>query len=51
MSAKQVINDKLPGSVAAYSRCGQIKKMFIAEYEGEKKFKIGEHFAKLQAKT
>jgi len=54
MSAKQAINDKLQGSVAAYLRCvgvinNQIK--FIAEPESEKKFKISEYLAKLQAKN
>jgi len=42
MSAKQAINDKLQGSVAAYLSCGvvvnnQVKKRFIAEFESEKK--------------
>jgi len=56
VSAKQGINDKLQGSVAAYLRCGgvlnnQIKKGLLLSLENEKYFKIGEYLAKLQAKT
>jgi len=50
MSAKQAINDKLQGSVAAYLRCGgvvnnQIKKRFTAESVSENCFTIGEYLA------
>ena len=56
MSPKHTINDKLQGSVATRLRCGgvvnnEIKKRFIAESESEKKLKIGEYLAKLQART
>ena len=55
MSAKQAINDKLPGSVAAYLRYGgvvnkQIRKGLLVSLT-LKKIKIREHLAKLQAKT
>ena len=55
MSAKQAINDKLQGSVAAYLRCSrvvnnQIKKGLLLSLR-VKKIKIGEYLAKLQAKT
>jgi len=51
MSAKQAINDKLQGSVAAYLRCGgvvnnQIKKGLLLS-ESEQNFEIGEYLAKL----
>ena len=54
MSAKQALNDKLQGSVAAYIRCGgvinnQIKKGLLLSLRV--KIKIGEYLAKLQAKT
>jgi len=47
MSAKQAINDKLQGSVAAYLRCGgvvnnQIKKGLLLS-ESEQNFEIGEY--------
>jgi len=56
MSAKQAINDKLQGSVAAYLRCGgvvnnQIRKGLLLSLTVKKKFKIGEYLTKLQAKT
>ena len=55
MSAKQVINDKLQGSVAAYLRCcgvvnNQIKKGLLLSL-WVKKIKIGEYLAKLPTKT
>jgi len=55
MSAKQAINDKLQGSVATYLMCGeavsnQIKKSLLVSLR-VKKIKIGEYFAKLQART
>jgi len=55
MSAKQAINDKLQGSVAASLRCGgvvnnQIKKDLLLSLR-VKKIIIGEYFVKLQAKT
>ena len=45
LSAKQAINDKLQGSVAAYFKCGgdvnnQIKKGLIADCVSENFFKI-----------
>ena len=53
MSAKQAINEKLQGSVAAYLRCGgvnsQIKNGLLLSVR-VKKIKIGEHLAKLQAR-
>jgi len=56
MLAEQAINDKLQGSVPGYLRCGgvvnnQKLKRFIADSENEKKIKIGEYLAKLQART
>jgi len=53
MSAKQALNDKLQGSVAAYLRCGEIvnnqmKKGSLLSMC--KKFEIYEYLAKLQAK-
>jgi len=55
MSAKQVIKDRLQGSVATYFRCGgvvnnQIKKGLLMNLS-EKKIKIGEYLAKLQVRT
>ena len=55
MSAKQAINDKLQGSVAAYLRCGgvvnnQIKKRLSLSLS-EKFDEIGKYLAKLQART
>jgi len=55
ISAKQAINDKLRGSVAAYLRCGgvvdnKIKTCLLLSL-GVKKIKIGEYLVKLQAKT
>ena len=55
MSAKQAINDKLQGSVAASLRCGgvvnnQIKKGLLLSLRVKKNI-IGEYFVKLQAKT
>ena len=54
MSAKQAINDKLQGSVAAYLRCGgvvnsQIKKGLLLSLTVKRFFKIGEYLAKLQS--
>jgi len=56
MSAKQAINDKLQGSVAAYLRFGgavnnQIKKALLPSLRVKQKFEIGEYLVKLQAKT
>jgi len=56
MSAKQAINDKLQGSVAAYLRCGgvvnnQIKKGLLLSLWVKIIFKIGEYLAKLRAGT
>jgi len=59
MSAKQAINDKLQGNVAAYSRCGgvvnnQIKKGLLLSLRVKnlfKNLKINEYLLKLQAKT
>jgi len=55
MSAKQTINGKLQGSVATNLRYGgvvnnQIKKGLLLSVS-EKKFKIGEYLAKLQARV
>ena len=55
MSVKQAINDKLQRSVATYLRRGgvvnnQIKKGLLL-CVSEKKFKIGEYLAKLQARA
>jgi len=55
MSAKQAIDDKLQGSVAASLRCGgvvdnQIKKGLLLSLR-VKKIKIGEYLAKSQART
>ena len=55
MSAKHAISDKLQGSVATYLRCyavvnNQIKKGLLLSLR-EKKIKIGECLAKLQART
>ena len=55
MLAKQAINDKLQGSIAAFLRCGgvvnnQIKKSLLLSL-WVKKNKICEYSAKLQAKT
>jgi len=54
MSAKQALNDKLQGIVAAYLRCGgiannQIKKGLLLSLRVN--FLIGEYLAKLQAKN
>jgi len=53
MLAKQAINDKLQGSIAAFLRCGgvvnnQIKKSLLLSLSEKK---ICEYSAKLQAKT
>jgi len=55
MSAKQAINDKLQGSVAAYLRCvgvvnNQTKKGLLLSLRVTK-ILIGDYLAKLQAKT
>ena len=54
MSAKQALNDKLQGSVAAYLRCGgvvnnQIKKGLLLSLRVI--FLVGEYLAKLQARA
>jgi len=56
MTAKQAINDKLQGSVATNLRCSkvvnnEIKKGLLLSLCEQKKFKIGEYLAKLQART
>jgi len=58
MSAKQGIIDKLQDSVsvATYSRCGgvvnnRIKKGILLTLRVKRNLKIGEYFAKLQART
>jgi len=56
ISAKQAINDKLQGTVAACLTCGgvvnnQIKKGLLLSLSVKKKFKISEYLAKLQART
>jgi len=55
MSAKQALNDKLQGSVAAYLRSGgvvnnQVKNVLLLRV-GVKKIKIVEYLTKLQART
>jgi len=51
MSAKQAINDKLQGSVAAYLKCGGVVnnriKTGLLLSESEQNFEIGEYLAKL----
>jgi len=54
-SAKQILDDKLQDSVAAYLRCGgvvnnRIKKGLLLSLL-VKKFKIGEYFSRLQERT
>ena len=50
--AKQAINDKLQGSVATYFRYGEVVNKYIEKSRRvEKKFKIGEYLAKLQARA
>ena len=45
------INDESQGSIAKNLRCDELLYYtFIIHSAGEKMFKIGEHFAKLQAK-
>jgi len=56
MSAKQALNDKLQGSVAAYLRCdgvvnNQIKKDLLLSLRVPTNFKIGEYLAKSQSRT
>jgi len=56
MSAKQALNDKLKGSIAAYLRCGrvvnnQIKKGLLLSLRVKKFFVIVKYLAKLQART
>jgi len=56
MSAKQAINDKLQGSVAAYLSCGvvvnnQVKKGLLLSLKVKRNIKIGDYLAKLQTKT
>ena len=56
MSAKNAINDKLQGNVAAYLRCGgvvnnQIKKGLLVSLRLPTNFKIGKYLAKLQSRT
>ena len=55
VSAKQALNDKLQGSVAAYLRCGgvvnhQLKRGLLPSLWVKKNL-IGEYLAKLPAKT
>jgi len=51
MSAKQAINDNLPGSVAAFLRCGGIvsdkikKGLLLSLHVSEFFFRIGEYLA------
>ena len=46
-----VINDKSQGSIAKHLRNDELLNYtFITQSPGERIFKIGEHFAKLQAK-
>jgi len=56
MSAKQALNDKLQGSIAAYLRCGgvvnnQLKTGLLLSVRVKKMFKIGGYLAKLQARA
>ena len=51
MSAKQAINDKLQGCVATFLRYGGVVNNHIEKGLRVKKIKIGEHLAKLQART
>ena len=56
MSAKQAINDKLQGSVAAYLSCGvvvnnQVKKGLLLSLKVKRNIKIGDYLAELQTKT
>jgi len=56
LSAKQETNDKLQGNVLAYLRYGgavnnQIKKALLLSLRMKNKIKIGEYFAKLQARA
>ena len=47
-----VINDKSRGSIAKHlSFDGLLHYKFITQFGGERNFKIGEHLAKLQAKS
>ena len=47
-----VINDKSRGSIAKHLSCdGLLHYKFITQFGGERNFKIGEHLAKLQAKS
>ena len=47
-----VINDKSQGSIAKYLRCDELLYYtFIIHTTGERTFKIGEHLAKLRAKS
>ena len=46
------INDKSQGSIAKNLRCNEVLYYtFIIHSAGERIFKIGEHLAKLQAKS
>jgi len=46
------INDESLGSIAKNLRCDELLYYtFIIHYPGERIFKIGEHLAKLQAKS
>jgi len=46
------INDKSHGSIATNLRCDELLYYtFIIHFTGERIFKIGEHFAKLRAKS
>jgi len=53
---KQTINDKLQGSAATYLRFGgvvnnRVKEGLLLSLSVTEKFEIGEHLAKLQART
>ena len=45
-----MINDKWHDSIAKRLSCDGFHCKFIIQFAGEKKIKIGEHLAKLQAK-
>jgi len=47
-----VLNGKSQDSIAKHLGCDELLHYkFIIQFAGEKKFKIGEHLPKLQAKT
>ena len=45
------INDESQSSIAKNLRCGELLNTFITHSAGERMFKIGEHLAKLWAKS